>query len=215
MRTRSRYAVLIRTFTRRDGLRLPSGTAECLPMRLAALAVSTSLQAELAPLVALLVPLQREIDGANARLATLVAANATMHRLARVPGVGPVTAVAFVAALDTADRVDTAHEVEAYLGLVPREKSSGERQHRGAITKAGNARVRSLLVEAAWGVLRSRRGDTGGLRTWAAGIAARRGTGVAVVALARRLAGILDALWRDETEYGVRRPRAAAMAVAA
>jgi transposase len=63
--------------------------------------------------------------------------------------VGPVTASAFVAAVDTPERFDNAHQVEAYFGLVPSERSSGEQQRKGRITKAGNARVRWLLVQVA------------------------------------------------------------------
>jgi transposase len=84
---------------------------------------------------------------------------------------------------------------------VPREHSSGERQRRGAITKAGNTRMRWLLVQAAWGLWRDRHAASLPLRTWAQRVAARRGKGIAVVALARRLAGILFALWRDGTTF--------------
>jgi hypothetical protein len=93
-----------------------------------------------------------------------------------------------VATLDDAGRFQDAHQVMAYLGLVPSEKSSGERQHRGRITKAGSPRVRWLLVEAAWRVLRSRDPDAAPLQAWAGRVALRRGKRVAVVALARRLA---------------------------
>lgn len=117
------------------------------------------------------------------------------------PGVGPVTALAFVAALDDVTRFETAHQVESYLGLVPSEYSSGERQHRGRITKRGNARVRWLLVEAGWRILRSPSSECAPLRAWAMQIAARRGKRIAVVALARRLSGILYAMWRDGNEY--------------
>ena len=92
--------------------------------------------------------------------------------------------------------------------LVPREMSSGEKQHRGWITKSGNARARWLLVEAAWSVWRSRTAETAGLRAWAQRIAARRGKRVAMVALARKLAGILFAMWRDETCFEPRKIRA-------
>lgn len=130
-----------------------------------------------------------------------------MARLRTAPGVGPVTATAFVATLDDVTRFAGAHQVEAYHGLVPTEYSSGEKQRRGAITKAGNPRMRWLLVEAARGVLRSKRPDTADLRTWAERIAVRRGRRTAVVALARRLAGILYAMWRDGSDYGVPRAR--------
>jgi uroporphyrinogen-III synthase len=119
--------------------------------------------------------------------------------------VGPVTAAAFVAALDDVTRFQSAHQVMAYLGQVPSEWSSGERQHRGHITKAGSPRVRWLLVEAAWRILRSRDPQAAGLRAWAERIAARRGQRIAVVALARRLAGILYAMWRDGRPYDAAR----------
>jgi transposase len=116
-----------------------------------------------------------------------------------------VTAAAFVAALDDVTRFRRAHEVEAYLGLVPRELSSGEHQRRGHITKAGPSRVRRLLVQAAVSTLRLQDPRTTALREWALGIAARRGKKIAVVALARRLAGILFAMLRDGTTYAPRR----------
>jgi transposase len=115
-----------------------------------------------------------------------------------------VTAAAFVAALDDVTRFRSAHHVAAYLGLVPRERSSGERQQRGAITKHGSSRVRWLPVEAAWRLRRSRHPAHAPLQAWAARIEARRGKRVAVVALARRLTGILYALWRDGSMHGAR-----------
>jgi transposase len=72
----------------------------------------------------------------------------------------------------------------------------------GSITKTGNTRLRWLLVEAAWSILRSRTQRTEELRQWTGRIALRRGQRIAIVALARRLAGILFAMWRDQTEFG-------------
>ena len=106
-----------------------------------------------------------------------------------------------MAAPDDVTRFASAHQVQAYLGLVPSEFSSGERQLRGRITKRGNARTRCLLVEAAWRVMRSRDLESEGLRVWAERIALRRGKRIAAVALARRLAGIMYAIWRDGTVY--------------
>ncbi len=83
---------------------------------------------------------------------------------------------------------------------MPREDSSGTRQRKGAITKAGPGPVRALLVQAAWVVWRQRQGRAA-LHAWVERLAARRGRRIAVVALARRLARILYAIWRDETEY--------------
>lgn len=83
---------------------------------------------------------------------------------------------------------------------MPCEDSSGERQRRGRITKAGPTTVRSLLIQAAWVVWRQRH-RSGPLDAWGEHLAARRGRRLAVVALARRLTRILYALWRDGTEY--------------
>jgi len=112
-----------------------------------------------------------------------------------------VTAVAYVAALDQPHRFPDARRVAAYLGLVPRESSSGEQRRRGPITKAGNTRVRWLLVEAAWTILRTRTPCTEPLRVWAERLTRRRGKAIAAVALARRLARLLYAMWRDGTDY--------------
>jgi hypothetical protein len=97
-------------------------------------------------------------------------------------------------------------EAAAHLGLVPRERSSRDTQHRGRITEAAPARGRRLLVQAAVSMLRCRHPHTADLCAWAQRIAGRRGKKIARVALARRLAGILFAMLRDGTTY---RPRAA------
>jgi transposase len=98
---------------------------------------------------------------------TVTRPDARVQRLRTVPSVGSVTAAAFVATIDDAQRFRRAHEVEAYLGLVPRELSSGESQRRGRITKAGNTRMRGWLVQAAVSILRLRDSRTVALRRWA------------------------------------------------
>ena len=142
-----------------------------------------------------------EIGAADRRLAVRAKEDEVVRRLCTAPAVGAVTGVAFRAALDDARRFRGAHQVESYLGLVPREYSSGEKQNRGRITKSGNARARWLLVEAGWKIWRSKGEETEALRRWAQRVATRRGKRIAVVALARRLAGILFAIWRDGTSF--------------
>ena len=214
VKTRTRYVAVIKALVRRDGLRLPSGNAEHTERKLAALGMPNDLALELAPLRALWGPLHEQITGANERLATLAAADPVVTQLMTAPAIGPVTAVAFVATLDCITRFTSAHQVEAYLGLTPREYSSGEQQRRGRISKTGNARMRFLLVEAAWRVLRTKDEAAAPLKAWAAGIAQRRGRSIAAVALARRLAGILYAMWRDGKDYRAPRPAAEAVTVA-
>lgn len=211
--TRTRDIAVCKALVRRDGLRVPSGASETIAARIAALDLATqapTLAAELAPLLAQLPALTTAIAAADARLAALAAADPVIRRLATAPMVGVITAAGVVAVLDDVTRFPSAHAVEAYLGLVPREDSSAERRHRGAITKAGNTRARWLLVEAGWRLLRSKTPEAAPLRAWGQAIAARRGRRIAAVALARRLAGVLFAMWRDERDYSaalLARPR--------
>ena len=202
VRTRARYISLIRTLLRREGLRVRSGNAEKFVERVAEVDVPDLLQHEIKPLLAVMDHLDTQIALADRKMAVLASEEGEIRRLCTAPGVGPVTATSLVATLDTAERFRGAHQVEAYLGLVPREMSSGEKQRKGRITKSGNNRTRWLLVEAAWVLLvRVKQARAQPLQAWALRIAARRGKRVAVVALARRLAGILYAMMRDGTEF--------------
>ena len=84
----------------------------------------------------------------------MVAADPMVKRLTTLPGIGPITASAFVAALDAASRFERAGQVTSYLGLVPREYSSGETQRRGRVVRSAHPHLQSLLVQAAWRVWR-------------------------------------------------------------
>jgi transposase len=124
--------------------------------------------------------------------------------LKTAPGVASVVAAAFVSVIDTAGRFCNAHQVEAYLGLVPSENSSGGKRKIGSITKHGNSYLRALLTQSAWAILRAADPDDP-LQQWAEGIAKRRGKKIAVIALARRLAGVLWSMWRHNAVYDPRR----------
>jgi transposase len=215
VRTRTRYIALIKALLRRDGLRLNSTASHLFAQRIAALDASPQLRAELQPLLDLLAPLNAQIDAADERISALERTDAAVALLMSAPGIGAITASAVVATIDDITRFATAHQLEAYLGMVPGELSSGEKRHIGPITKAGNKRVRYLLVEAAWRILASKQTDTAALRAWAQRIVVRRGKRIAAVALARRLAGILYAMWRDNAPYSaqkIRMPRSQALA---
>ena len=203
VRTRSRYISLISTLLRRDGLRVEPGHSAGFLKRLERVALPEALHEEVAPLVLLLQGITEQIKAADERLAALAKEDEVVARLCTAPGVGPVTAATFVSTLDDAGRFASPKQARAYLGLVPSERSSGERQQRGHISKAGPGRARYMLVEAAWTILRRRNSANAALHDWATGIAARRGSRVAVVALARKLAGILYAMWRDGTTFGM------------
>ena len=143
--------------------------------------------------------LNAQIAGADEELEQIAGADPICRRLMTVPGVGPVTAVRFAAAVDKIDRFESAHKLEAYLGLTPGEDSSSERERRTGITKAGPPRLRWALVQACWSLWRTRPADRN--VAWAQEIAKRRSKRVAIVALARKLAGILFAMWRDGADY--------------
>jgi transposase len=155
----------------------------------------------LEPLLAAIEALNRSIDQFDEELEQLAADNELAQRLQTVPGVGVVTSLRYMATLDVADRFRNGAAVGSYLGLVPSEHSSGQKQRRGGITKAGSPAMRALLVQAAWAAIRSRRHHNDPMVRWALGVAQRRGNKIAVVALARKLAGILFAIWRDGTRY--------------
>ena len=201
VRTRTRYIAIAKAFVRREGLRVPSSESHLVAKRVATLEVPPMLEAELDPLFAVLEPLNVQIRSAERRITAFEQADPIVALLATAPSVGPLTASAVVATIDDVTRFSSAHQFEAFLGLVPGERSSGEKRRIGRITKAGNSRARYLLVEAGWRILRSKSPETAALRAWALKIAVRRGNRIAVVALARRLTGILYAMWRDNTPY--------------
>jgi len=140
-----------------------------------------------------------QLREADAQVRRFAKTNPTCIALMTVPGVGPITAIRFFAAIDDVTRFRSAHGVQSYLGLTPGERSSSERQHRTGITKAGAPATRRMLVQSAWAALR--RAPNEPMVRWAMKVAERRGKLVAVVALARKLAGILFAIWRDGTTY--------------
>jgi transposase len=146
--------------------------------------------------------LNEQIGAADKTIEKLASSDPLCVRLMSLPGVGPQTVLRFTAAVDDVSRFRDAHKLESYLGLAPGEFSSSEKRHRLAITKAGSASVRRLLVQGAWSVRnRARSPGARPLQLWMHEVEKRRGKNVAVVALARKLAGILYALWRDGTTF--------------
>lgn len=180
---------------------MPSCSAEGVVAQVEAMAVPAALQATVAPLLEVLVTLTAAIEASEAQLATLTADDRRVQALQSVPGIGTITAAAFVATVDEVGRFRDAGQLTAYLGLVPRDRSSGEGHRSGRITKAGSRRMRWLLVQAAWRLLRTKAAAAQPLRRWGETIAARRGQGIAAVAVARRLARILFALLRDDSTF--------------
>ncbi len=166
-------------------------------------------QVELPPaLAATLEPLLQMLDvltGQSLRLdeqvEKLAHAEPQARLLQTIPGVGVITALSVLVAIDGPERFAGAHQLASYLGLVPRENSSGEKQRRGRISKAGNGRARRMLVQAAQRMLRCQNEASRELWQWAQKIQHRRGKNIAVVALSRKLVGVIYAMLRDGSEF--------------
>lgn len=204
VQTRAQYVTTVRGLARAHGCMLPTGTPEAFARRVRSAQLPADLLVLVEPLLVLLDALSVQLDAVSLRLENLARTAPEIALLATVPGVGLIVAATFVAALDEAGRFRDAHAVESYLGLVPCEDSSGGRRRLGAITRQGNPWARAMLVQAAHSILRHG-DDDDPLKVWALQVAERRGKLVAVVALARRLAGVLWAMWRRGAPYAPQR----------
>jgi len=202
----------VRGWMRRELLKIPSGGIGTFPrrVRLRAQAAECGLPEFIDSLLCVIDLLNDRIAYADKELKDLATEHPVCKRLMTIPGVGPVTALRFVAAIDRVERFPNAHALECYLGLVPGENSSAKRKYRTGITKAGPPRVRWALGQAAWVLVIKRPLDP--LALWAKEVEKRRGKLIANTALARRLAGVMYAIWRDGTRYEPSRlrPRSAA-----
>ena len=152
------------------------------------------LPAHLDRLLLALETLNGQIADADAELKELAAKDERT-----VPGVGPVTAARFVAAIDQVERFPNASTVASYLGLIPSEDTTGFRSKRKRLTRAGAPQVRWALGQAAWSLYLRRPQDP--MVRWATQVAERRGKQVAITALARKLAHVLYAMWKHQTTY--------------
>ena len=148
-----------------------------------------------------LLELMDRLNPTIAELSQAVEQEAEKHpeaqRLMTHPGVGPLTALAFVLIIGNAERFQCGKQIASYLGLVPLEKSSGNRRRLGHITKQGSSMLRFLLVEAAQVTVRS-------LPEWRrkyVHLMMRRGRKIAKVAMARKLAVALYWMWRKGWNY--------------
>jgi transposase len=143
----------------------------------------------------------REVERA---LETMARGSEILVRLRTIPGVGLLTATALVAFVGDVQRFPSGRHFASYLGLTPRESSSGLRRRLGAISKRGDPYLRMLLIHGARSVLlhaKKKTAEHDRLRTWALDRERARGHNKAAVALANKLARIVWAVWRSERAY--------------
>lgn len=192
----------VRGWLRTQLWRVRTGGTDSFPARVREHATTTAMQALpdfIERTLTLIDTLTEQLRTSLRELSEIAKTHPVCVRLLTVPGVGPITAVRFVAAIDDVTRFKNAHSVQSYIGLTPGERSSSDTERRTGITKAGPTKLRRALVQAAWCGLRTRKSDP--MLDWTHRLATRKHKFIAVVALARKLAGVMFALWRDGTTY--------------
>jgi len=144
--------------------------------------------------------LERSELALHKELTSLAQENDLCRRLMAIPGVGPITALSFYACVGEPSRFPRTTQIGAYFGLTPKVHQSGLIERRGRISKMGNREIRGLLVNSAMSLMAWSPADMP-LRKWAEGVEQRSGRRRARVALARKLATVMLAMWKSGEEF--------------
>jgi transposase len=208
MATRTARLNTLRGLLRELGFPIPVGARQVLPRVCELVSEADSGLAEaLRPVLAAAAAEIRELEGrvreVERMLETLSRQSTLLARLRTVPGVGLLTATALVAFVGNVQRFASGRHFASYLGLTPREHSSGLRRRLGAISKRGDPYLRMLLIHGAPAVLLHAKKPTAQkdrLRAWALARERARGPNKATVALANKLARIVWAVWRNQRQ---------------
>ena len=208
VRTRTARLNTLRGLLREFGVTIPVGARHVVPQVRALVedaeaSVPMALRPSLAALCDEIRTLEQRIHGLERELAALAQQVPHVAHLCTIPGIGLLNATALVACVGDVRRFPSGRHFASYLGLTPREHSSGNRRQLGAISKQGDRYLRTLLMHGARAVL-SHSGNpqkTTPFRTWARAIAARRGANIATAAIANRLARMVWRVWRDDRPF--------------
>ena len=192
---------VVRAILREAGLKLGTPGRPAFAGRVRELAVGEPLVMQLVePLLAVLATMLGALASLTKQVLALVRKEEICRQLMTVPGVGPITALAFRATIDRPDRFRRSRDVGAHLGLTPARYQSGETDIQGKISRCGDELARTALYEAAHTLLvRSQKWSS--LRAWGMKIARHRGMARARVAVARKLAVILHRMWSDGAAF--------------
>jgi transposase len=145
--------------------------------------------------------LQMRINEADAMINKAAAGNDACRRLVAIPGIGPVTATAIIAAIGNGAAFKKGRGFSAWLGIVPGEYTTGGKQNLLGISKRGNSYLRRLLVQGARAVLQQSAKQSSGLSTWLAQLSTRTHSNVTAVALANKLARMAWAVLAKNEAY--------------
>ncbi|KRB31433.1 transposase [Mesorhizobium sp. Root695] len=192
---------VIRAILREAGIKLGRPSRTAFAGRVRELAGTDPVVMPLVePLLTILATMLGEFVRLTKQVLGLVRKEQVCRRLMSVPGVGPITALAFRATIDRPDRFRRSRDVGAHLGLTPARYQSGETDIQGKVSRCGDELARTALYEAAHTLLvRSKKWSS--LRAWGMNVAKRRGMARARVAVARKLAVILHRMWSDASEF--------------
>jgi transposase len=191
----------IRGVLRGFGLRVGAISRGRFDMRIRELVDGQAmLETVIGSMLAVRAALQDEFTRLHRTLLALVRDDPVCRQLMSVPGVGAIVAITFKSGIDDPRRFRRSRDVGPHFGLTPRKYQSGELDVTGSITKVGDRMVRTALYEAA-SVMLTRTVRMSPLKSWALGVAKRRGTKKARVALARKLSVILHRMWVDGTSF--------------
>ena len=145
--------------------------------------------------------LDRQVEEIEAQIVAWHRGNEASRKLEKVPGIGPITASAIVAAVGEAKTFDNGRQMAAWMGLVPRQHSSGGKNVLLGISKRGDTYLRTLLIHGARAVINGAQRRKAQIDGWLGALIKRRPKNVAIVALANKNARIVWALLRHEREF--------------
>jgi transposase len=192
---------VVRAVLREAGVKLGTPSRAAFAGRVRELAGDdVALQPLVEPLLAILATMLDQLARLTKQVLDIVRGEEVCRRLMSVPGVGPITALAFRATVDRPERLRRSRDVGAHLGLTPARYQSGETDIQGRVSRCGDELARTALHEAAHTLLvRSKKWSS--LRAWGMKVAKHRGMARARVAVARKLAVVLHRMWSDQTEF--------------
>ena len=148
-----------------------------------------------------LITFDERISSLTEKINAIAKADEDTQRLQQIPGVGPITATALISAVGDGKQFKCGRDLAAWLGLTPKQHSSGGKERLLGISKRGDAYLRTLLIHGARSVLRVSAKKTDSLNCWLQNVCDRRNKNIAAVALANKNARIIWAILTKKTNY--------------